>query len=272
MVARFAVALALVAGCAQPDATPVRATLADGQVLVGQVRTDTLLLEGGLGTLEVPLADVGEVVPVEGSELGASGGYATVWLRNGTELRGRWTDPELAMGIAVGGRELAVDLPVQDLVRFQLQGGEIWPDQPVFRVRTTWGDDVLVDPERSTITLVNELGTFEPSLTECAAITPGPDGWTVVLHTGTVLRGEIEGDSLQFALELGPETVDVPLDAIVGMTWESWAVPAYASTPMATPLDQAGTNAVEPAPARSPEGAGGESGWFRNDGLRDLKR
>lgn len=265
MVVRWLALLVVVGGCTEQDLTPVRATLADGQVLVGQVRTDTLRLEGGLGPIDVPLADVGEVVPVEGAELGAANGFVTVWLRNGTELRGRWTDPELAMGIAVGGQELAVDLPVQTLVRFQLQGGEIWPAQPVFRVRTTWGDDLLVDPERSALTLVNELGTFEPTLAECASVTPGPDGWTVVLHTGTTLRGEIDGDHLELALDLGPEAVEVPLDAIVGMTWESWQVPAAAETTEATRWDAA---PVAPAPARGP--ADGE--WFRNDGLRDLKR
>ena len=45
--------------------------------------------------------DVGEVVPVEGDELAASGGYVNVWLRNGSELTGRWADPELDMALAV---------------------------------------------------------------------------------------------------------------------------------------------------------------------------
>ena len=82
--------------------TPVRATLEDGQILMGQVETRTLRLQSGVGLLEIPLSDVGEVVPAEGGGLGESEGRVDVWLRNGSELRGTWADPEIAMSIAVG--------------------------------------------------------------------------------------------------------------------------------------------------------------------------
>jgi len=211
--------------CNEPsDSTPVRAVLEDGQVLVGQVRTDTLFLESALGTLPIPLADVGEVLPVEGSDLQGSSGYVTVWLRNGSEFRGKWADPELQMGLEIGGKNLAVDLPANELTRFQMQGGEIWPGAPVYRVRTHSGDDFLVDPEASRIEVTNELGTFAPYLSECASIVPNGDVWTLTLHTGTILKGAVTADALQFDLEVGPDEVEVPIERIASMSWEDWGV------------------------------------------------
>ncbi len=277
-MSRVLPALALCAACASPDATPVRTVLSDGQVLVGEVRTDTLFLESALGTLPIPLDDVGEVLPVEGGALDGSGGYVTVWLRNGSELRGRWADPELEMGLVVGGQHHRVDLPVHDLVRFQMQGGELWPNGEVFRVRTHSGDDFLVDPDASRIRLTNELGTFTPFLSECASIAPGPEQWTVVLHTGTALTGRVEGDGLRFELDLGPAEVDVPLDAIASMGWERWA-PAPNAAPIASPVsavsgefelfeEQAADVEVRYRRARSKDVGGG---WFSNQRLYDAK-
>ena len=87
---------------AKNKAAPVRAALQDGQVLFGELRTETLVLDGELGRLKIPLADVGEVIPVEGGQLGDSQGHVRVWLRNGSELVGRWDDPDLAVAIRVG--------------------------------------------------------------------------------------------------------------------------------------------------------------------------
>src|SRR5689334_15797738 len=101
--------------------TPVRATFDDGQILMGEVRTKTLKLRSGSGLLEIPLEDVGEVVPASLGGLWASEGRVDVWLRNGSELRGTWADPALAMTVRVGGEDVPVDLPMNDLSRFQLQ-------------------------------------------------------------------------------------------------------------------------------------------------------
>lgn len=222
-----------------PD-TAVRATLADGQVLMGEVHTPTLLLEGGAGTLEIPLEDVGEVVPVEGAQLGEAEGYVDVWLRNGSELRGRWANPALAMGIAVGGAEVAVDLPMNELARFQLQGGESWPTGAVYRMRTTWGDDFLVDPTRTHLVLENKLGTFEPLLSECRTVAPvaNPDGdWRIELATGTILVGRMRDDTVTVALPMGPESVTVPLARFVSLRAEDWSAPPTPANAAAPPSD-----------------------------------
>ncbi|MFZ5480886.1 MAG: hypothetical protein ACOZNI_29265 [Myxococcota bacterium] len=248
--------------CDDKDETPVRATLGDGQVLLGEVRTKTLQLAGGLGTVEIPLEDVGEVVPVEGGLLGDVDGYVGVWLRNGSELRGRWTDPELEMAIEVGGERVPVELPMNELQRFQLQGGEAWPESPVYRVRTSWGDDFLIDPERTQIVLENDLGTFAPYLSECRYVAPvgAPDGdWRIELATGTVLIGELQDDALTLALPMGPEEVTVPLDVFVSLKIEHWGV-APSPVPLAAPAE-------EPARARGAD----TGGWFDNRALQETK-
>lgn len=217
--------------------TPVRATLEDGQILMGEVQTRTLRLQSGVGLLEIPLADVGEVVPVSGGGLGESEGRVDVWLRNGSELRGTWADPKLAMTIAVGGDAVPIDLPMNDLSRFQLQGGTRWPGGPVYRMQTSFGDDFLVDPARTHLVLENDLGTFSPLLSECRSVTPvgDPTGpWRIQLQTGTVLLGHLVDDQITVALPIGPEEISVPLQEFVSLHVESWG-PARAAAPPPPP-------------------------------------
>lgn len=284
--ALLSIALLTVACNETGESTPVRALLLDGQVMVGEVETDTLYLESALGTLPIPLADVGEVLPVEGTDLKGSSGYVTVWLRNGSELRGKWADPELRMGLEIGGSVLAVDLPANELTRFQMQGGEIWPEAPVYRVRTHSGDDFLVDPDASRIEVTNELGTFAPYLSECASIVPNGDSWTLTLHTGTVLKGTLTADTLDFDLEVGPPEVAVPVDQIVSMSWEDWggAYANQAPAVMAAPRSSLGGvsgefEVFEERPAEADEGERYQrirsidkgDGWFSNGRLYDAK-
>ena len=225
----FVAIIALSTGCGGGEDAPVRATLSDGQVLYGSLHTATLKLEGSMGTLEIPLADVGEVVPVEGEEVAAADGHVKIWLRNGSELAGRWAEPELAMGISVGGDEVRVDLPGGDLQRLQTQGGEMWPDAAVYRVRTAQGDDFLVDAAASQIVLENDLGRFAPYLSECRSARPvgAPDGdWRIELETGTVLLGQLVDDELNLALPLGPSEVTLPLASLVSMEQQDWYIAA----------------------------------------------
>lgn len=206
--------------------TPVRATLGDGQILMGEVHTRTLLLRSGSGDLEIPLADVGEVVPATGGKLGEADGRVDVWLRNGSELRGTWADPKLAMSIRVGGAEVAIDLPMNDLSRFQLQGDARWPGGPIYRMKTRFGDDFLVDPARTHLIIENDLGTFSPLLSECKYVGPvdDPQGlWRVQLLTGTVLLGKLQDDKVTVALPMGPSEVSVPLEQFVSLRIESWS-------------------------------------------------
>jgi hypothetical protein len=214
-------------GCAEEPLWPVRATIDDGQVLTGAIQTPELLLEGGLGTLAIPWEDVGEVVPVEGKELADSAGFVSVWLRNGSELTGRWVDPELSMGLEVGGSSVSVDVPVDQLLRLQTQGGEIWPEGVVYRVRTSHGDDFLVDPEASRLVLENEMGRFAPFLSECLSASPleDPTGdWRVELLNGTVLIGPIVDEGLAFELGLGPGEARVPLEVLVSLERQDWGL------------------------------------------------
>ena len=267
----------LALACSQPALleTPVRATLEDGQILIGAVSTETLRLEGGFGEVDIPLADVGEVLPVEGGALSGSGDHVTVWLRNGSELRGRWADPELGMNIEVGGGSVPVDLPMTQLLRFQLMDGLVWPEGEVLQVRTEWGDDFLVDAEKTRIEFENELGVFAPFLSECASVEPLDDGsWRVQLDTGTVLIGDMTTDTISFALPMGPETIEVPLERIVSMDQQAWGSyeDNWAYSSMA-PTEQM----VLPSAA---QGAGGAPRlrsnptdiWFENEVLDTRKK
>lgn len=278
------------------DQTPVRATLEDGQILMGEVQTRTLRLQSGVGVLEIPLADVGEVVPASGGGLGESEGRVDVWLRNGSELRGTWADPKIAMSIEVGGEAVPIDLPMNDLYRFQLQGGAHWPGGPVYRMRTSFGDDFLVDPSRTHLVLENDLGTFAPLLSECTSVAPvdDPEGpWRVQLQTGTVLLGHLRDDAITVALPIGPEEISVPLAEFVSLHVETWspvAPPRVATSGQASGLFEMN---VQPGVAQAevvsversersdrpvaPRAAGGmaapaaDDGWFDNSALAATK-
>jgi hypothetical protein len=284
----------------------IRATLDDGQVLYGDARTSRLSLDSPLGTLKIPLEDVGEVVPVEGGQLGDADGHVRIWLRDGSELVGKWQDPEIAMAIRVGKEDVKIDLPAQELTRLQTQGGEVWPHGAVYRVRTVHGDDFLVDARESRFTLVNQLGSFSPALADCRSVRPvdDPEGdWRIELATGTVLIGALDGSQLTLAMTLGPETVTVPLASFDSMEQQTWstaqqitqssrrlgvltgggagrkskAAPAWSS--WEDREDSAAVEAIEgqvhPAAAPVPEPADDtetSDGWFQRDNLQRAKK
>jgi len=247
----------LFTGCmGSSDGASVRVTLDDSQVMVGEVWTEVLQLDGALGVIAIPLEDVGEVVPVEGHDLDASNGFVTVWLRNGTELRGRWTDPELQMGLSMGNELVTIDLDMNHMGRFQTPGAEDWPDSQVFRVKTTHGDDLLIDPESTRVTLTNSMGTFAPWLSECRSIAPigDPSGdWRVELASGTVLIGPLQYKTFELAMPMGPEEIEIPIEDVVSLTWQDWG---------------SSDNYLQySAPATTPE----ESQWFQKGRLSGAK-
>lgn len=249
--------------------TPVRATLDDGQILYGAVATDTLRLVGGWGEVAVPLGDVGEVAPVEGGALGGSGNFVSVWLRDGSELRGQWAEPELAMDIEIAHETVGIDLPVARLERFQLAWGDELPATIVYRVHTVYGDDFLADPEATRIPLTNELGTFAPTLAEIASLEPigeatGP--WRMALTSGTVLVGPLGGETVHFALPMGPQEITVAVADLVQIARQDWGGYRADSAPpiVATPgnFDSGGgAQAVEAA----------AEGWFDNRSQSSFK-
>ncbi|MBT3218177.1 MAG: hypothetical protein HN348_03730 [Proteobacteria bacterium] len=245
----YAIVMLVMTGCtAQYGDSTVQVALNDGQVLLGGLNTDILYLRGAAGLLEIPLEDVGEVVPVEGTDLGGANSHVTVWLRNGSELRGEWIDPELAVGIPLRGGVVPVDIPMASLERFQTQGEEIWPTGPVFRVQTSHGDDFLVDADRSSIRLMSDLGNFTPFLSECRSIEPISDGtWQVELHNGTILLGSLDDEQLELALPIGPERVGVAVSQLISVEQEYWEQPQ----PTFVSIDQPGSQE--------------SSGWFDNE-------
>lgn len=261
-----------VACSAEP--TPLGVTLRDGQVVVGDVGTDALTLVGVFGEVEVPLQDVGVVVPVEGATLGQSRHQVTVWLRNGSELRGEWKDPALQLGVWAGGAAVPVEVPVDEVQAIQLRGGEEWPEPGTYRVRTTHGDDVLVDPERTQVTLSNALGTFSPFLSECASLGPvgDPKGdWRLVLRSGTVLVGPLQEEALSLHLPSGPERLDVALADLVSIDQRVWTASEVQAAPNA--VFSYGSPAA-PTPVEAPPrgNLNAEDGWFRNDRMSNAKR
>lgn len=265
------------------DGAPIRASLADGQILSGDLMTEVLVLESSVGTLQIPLEDVGEVVPTEAAQLGTAEGKVTVWLRDGSEFVGTWANPEMLVAIDVGGSKVEVDLPMERLARLQTRAGELWPEGTAYRVGTIFGDDFIVDPEHTRLVMENDLGTFAPFLSECASARPVGDAagdWRIELTNGTVLVGPLNDDAITFALANGPEEITVPLTSFSWMERVWFA--DHVATDARTPIEQDGSGSRgflggeasrSPAPAASPTTPPPVSpdGWFRNDRLREVK-
>jgi hypothetical protein len=207
------------------ESSPVLASLEDGQVLQGLVTTTDVQLRTEFGTLAVPIGDIGELEPVEGGHLEDSHNHVKIWLRNGSELVGEWAEPELKFHLDVGEQWIEVDLPMNEMERFQLKDGQNWPNQNTFAVTTSYGDDFVVDTQTTQFTLTNPLGSFSPYLKECKSLAPigEPDGdWRVELHNGSILIGKIDESHITFALPMGPEFIRVPLEHIAKLERNTW--------------------------------------------------
>ena len=252
-------------GCLSSEAdTPVRVSLDEGQVLVGQVATDVLVLDSELGQLDIPLSDIGEVEPVEGQDLAGSGDHVRVWLRDGSELVGQWREPELDVELAIGGTEQTVGLPMATVQRMQLTSQAAFPEDGAFRVRTAFGDDIFVDAEETALPMDTALGSLAPRLDEIASLTPlssDAGTWRVELVTGTVLNGTVEEDSLTLALAVGPPSVEVRIDDLLSIERMHYDPHLWKEAP-AESLDLA-------APASSHE-----KGWYSvsSSGMRAQKQ
>lgn len=281
---RVLAVLALLSACTAEPTARLGVTLADGQVLIGAVETPTIQLQGGLGILEIPVEHIGMVVPTVGSSIAQAEGTVTVWLRNGSELSGIWTEPQLSLTLGMGGEDIGVDVPIDDVQAIQLRDGEQWPAAEVFRVQTTWGDDFLVDAATTRIAVVNELGTFAPWLSECVSAVPvsDPEGpWRLQLHDGTVVIGTPAEDALELRLPLGPSGVSVPLATFVSLQRQTWAPKNDAYYEMNPSWGQAPLSALsELAPTRQkntreqalkPSLSRGD-GWFDNRALDYAKQ
>jgi len=288
--------LALTFGLGAKKRSAVRVTMEDGQVLYGDVRTARVSLHSTLGELKIPLNDIGEVLPVEGDQLEDSEDHVRIWLRDGSELVGQWNEPELAMTIDVGKESVRIDVPTDDLGRLQTQGGEVWPRGAVYRVRTVHGDDFLVDAKDSRFTLVNDFGSFSPSLADCVTIRPvgDPEGdWRIELATGTVLIGELDGNQLTLAMPMGPDSVTLPLASFASMEQQSWGTATVQRTSGQSRGSRRGVGSKKasyeawtedqvvaaPQAAVTYDEAGVESveddspnGWFRRHGLEQAKQ
>jgi hypothetical protein len=153
-------------------------------------------------------------------------------------------------------------------------------------MRTSWGDDFLVDPANTWLALENKLGSFTPLLSECRSVAPlgnAEGDWRVELETGTVLIGRMRDQSITVALPMGPDEVSVPLSRFVSLRLESWGpLPAVAASPppavqvpeepvRRTVATQAAPVAARGAGGGDAAGAADDDGWFENDALEAAK-
>jgi len=215
----------------RPHSLDVRVALADGQVLHGTVSTEAFVVKTSLGELSFPAAHTGELGPLEGDDMKTSGNAVRLWVRDGSEFIGEWVAPGLEVVVHVGGQDVPVSVPIDRLERCQFRAAAVRPQGAVHRVRTTHGDDFLVDPARSRIAFRSDLGRFETTLAEVRDMEPISEDrarWRFHLTSGTVLTGEIEGKALTLALVLGPDSVTIPIDRMASIARETWQMRAQA--------------------------------------------
>lgn len=257
MSRRIVLGLGLFWGCGTTidvEQSPVRASLQDGQVLQGLVSTTTVALRTELGTHQIPVGDIGELEPLEGNVMSSAHNRVKVWLRNGSELVGEWADPELTFHIDIDNALVPVRLPIGEMQRFQLRDGETWPTEGAFAVTTSYGDDFIVNPRETKVTLSNTMGTFSPTLAEIQSIAPLAEydkDWRIALVNGNVLIGTLPENEIQFSLPKGPKHITVPLDHIVSVNRNGWNDMLW--------KDPGSSRALSP------------SQWFDNSRYRDTK-
>lgn len=210
-------------GCqsAQTTSGPkVQVTLSDGQRIVGQLSTSTLVLEGSLGELRFATKDAGELGLVGGENVQQSENQIRLWLRNGSEFIGNWQKPSIEILMALGGKTQQIQIPIAKLKRLQFQSQAVWPSDPVFRIITHKGDDFFVDVTKTQMIFANEMGTFAPFLSEVVQLQQNDDNWRIHLQNGSVFLAKLQQDTLDLHLSMGPPRLAVPLTAIKRMNRE----------------------------------------------------
>ena len=224
--------LFLLTGCATTKqmSAKVRVQLSDGQVLVGALTTPAFALGTDFGKLNFRADDAGELSPLEGEDVERAGSFVRLWLRDGSEFVGEWHEADVKMEIQVGGKAMGVQVPISKLKRLRFQGRPVWADAGRYRVRTRRGDDFFVDPKRSRLKFVSDLGTFSPLLSEIEQLDRDPaggDSWKVQLKTGTRIHGHIAEDGFDLHPVLGPERLTLTADLVERVEQVALARPAH---------------------------------------------
>ncbi len=195
----------------------VRATLEDGQVVVGNIATPAFRLKTGLGTFDFDSRHAGELGPAEGQDMRNPDRAVKLWLKNGSEFVGFWEKPSVTITLEAGGLAVPVDIPIAKLKRLQFGGSDVWDDKPVFRVITAAGDDFFAASTRTRITFRNDFCEISPFLSEVRRLMPADEAkktWRVELENGTVINAGIPQGQVLFHLDMGPKTISVPLASI----------------------------------------------------------
>jgi hypothetical protein len=218
LVSLFLLPVLAFLGCKSPqkkETLPVvKVTLNDNQIVVGEMTTKVIRLKTSHGTLDFSTEDAGELGPWKGKSLSESGRAVCLWLRNGSEFIGLWDKPSVHLKFEAGGENFDVDIPFEKLKRLQFYNTARWARKAVFRVATTFGDDFFVDVDRTRITFKHDLFVIKPFLDEIKHIEPmkEPEGsWLLEMTNGTVLETSIDQEALVLHLDMGPETITVPM-------------------------------------------------------------
>lgn len=259
----------ILSGCSFGDRRPqVLVTMSDGQRLMGRLTTDSFALDTGMGSLSFDATVAGELGPVEGGDVKAAAKKIRLWLKNGSEFVGTWQEPAVELELDLGERKRLIKVPIDKLARLQFYGEPIYTDEPLFRIRTSHGDDFYVDVTRTRLELTSDLGQFDPYLGEIDRLEPiGADGkrWRIRMESGTVLIGTLAREALDLRLAVGPEQIALPVGAVKQMARQHMMVPGRFSAGMSIASDVQAEASIAPqsAPAK---------GFYDNSTQRALKR
>jgi hypothetical protein len=222
--ATLLISLILLGGCQSiqggSGGPKVRVTLSDGQILLGQLSTETFALKTDMGPLDFDSEDAGELGLVKGKNVAQSGNMIRLWLRNGSEFVGHWQKPALDLKLGVGGENFAITVPIAKLERLQFEGAAVWPENAVFRIQTKGGDDFFVDVTKNRLSFQTEFGEIRPFLSEIRSMQPldkKNEKWRIYLSNGSLLEARFEQKVLSLTLAMGPEKILLPLKSIKNM-------------------------------------------------------
>jgi hypothetical protein len=244
------------AGMASQTRPQVHVQLNDGQVLVGGMTTEMFKLKTEFGMLDFSTEDAGELGPLEGKDMEQAGNLIKLWLRNGSEFIGAWERPSVEVAINIGGKDVAIDVPIEKIKRMRFRGDAEYTEKPLYRVLTRSGDDFFVDASVSKIHFKGELGVFSPFLAEIAGLerNDGDDNqWQIRLKNGTTLHAGIEQDGVELSPAMGPEKVKLSWSLVARME------PAHMNAPAAVTKSPVAPEYYDNAPQRAMKEAAAQS-------------